>query len=72
MTDLHLLIERYKKSIAQLEAQVADTRRKLETLTEAARLLEEEGLGAAPADKQEYASCCDLSGKEEPFIRGMG
>ncbi|HVN23170.1 MAG TPA: hypothetical protein VMT71_04325 [Syntrophorhabdales bacterium] len=72
MTDLHLLIERYKKNITQLEAQIADLRRKLDVVTEASRLLEEEGLLAPAADTSDYASCCNLSGPEEPFIRNRG
>jgi hypothetical protein len=41
MPDLQRLIEKYKKEITQLEAQVKDVKRKHDILAEASRLLEE-------------------------------
>ena len=72
MTDLQMLIERYKKNVAQLEAQIVEIRRKMDIVTETSRLLEEEGLGVALSGTSEYSSCCDLSGIEEPFIQNRG
>lgn len=44
MTGLNLLIEKYETRLTELETQVAEIKRKLETVTEASRLLSEEGL----------------------------
>ncbi|MGD0238480.1 MAG: hypothetical protein ABSC55_28580 [Syntrophorhabdales bacterium] len=44
ITDLQQLIERYRKEITQLEAQVEKVKHKHDILVEASRLLEEEGL----------------------------
>ena len=72
MTDLQMLIDRYKKNVAQLESQIEEIRRKLGIATEASRLLEEEGFGAAPAGTSEYTSCCNLSSMDESFMRSRG
>jgi tetratricopeptide (TPR) repeat protein len=42
--DLQRLIEKYRKGIIQLEAQVEEVKHKLDIVVEASRLLEEEGL----------------------------
>ena len=44
MSGLNLLTEKYVTQLKELESRVAEVKRKLETLTEASRLLEEEGL----------------------------
>jgi hypothetical protein len=44
MTGLNLLIEKYETRISELETQMTEVKRKLETVTEASRLLQEEGL----------------------------
>jgi hypothetical protein len=44
MTGLNLLIEKYETRLQDLEAQMTEVRRKLETVTETFRLLKEEGL----------------------------
>lgn len=44
MTSLNLLIEKYESRLNELENQVAEVKHKLETVTEATRLLKEEGL----------------------------
>jgi hypothetical protein len=44
MTDLQRLIEKYREEITQLEAQVEEVKRRQDTLTEAARLVKEEGM----------------------------
>jgi hypothetical protein len=69
MTDLQVLMGKYEKTITQLEAQIAGVRRKMDIVAEASLLLEEEGLTADAARAHEYASCCNLSGTEEPFIQ---
>jgi hypothetical protein len=72
MTDLQMLIDRYKKNVAQFEAQIEEIKRKLTIATEASRLLEEEGLGAALTGMTEHSSCCNLSGMDEPLMRSRG
>jgi hypothetical protein len=44
----------------------------MDIVTEASLLLEEEGLASNAAGVQEYSSCCNLSGTEEPFMQGRG
>jgi len=44
MAGLHALIEKYLAQVKELETRLADTKGKLEVLTEASRLLTEEGL----------------------------
>ncbi len=44
MSSLHALIEKYVSQMKELETRMADTRRKLEIVMEASRLLVEEGL----------------------------
>jgi hypothetical protein len=44
MSGLNLLVEKYETRLKELEAQMAEVKRKLETVTEALRLLKEEGL----------------------------
>jgi hypothetical protein len=44
MTDLHLLIEKYKKTIAQIEGQIVEVKHKHDVLVEASHLLEEEAM----------------------------
>jgi hypothetical protein len=44
MSSLHALIEKYVAQMKELETRMADTRRKLEIVMEASRLLVEEGL----------------------------
>jgi hypothetical protein len=44
MTGLNLLIEKYTTRLKELEAQMEEVKRKLEVVTEASRLLKEEGL----------------------------
>ncbi len=44
MSGLQLLTERYTTKLEELEAQSQDLKHKLETIMEASRLLEEEGL----------------------------
>jgi hypothetical protein len=72
MTDLHVLTEKYTKTITQLEAQIAEVRRKMDIVTEALLLLEEEGLAEGAASAHDYSSCCNLSGIEEPFSQNRG
>jgi hypothetical protein len=72
MTDLQVLMGKYEKTITQLEAQIVEVRRKMDIVTEASLLLEEEGLASNAAGVQEYSSCCNLSGTEEPFMQGRG
>ncbi len=43
MSNLHALIERYVGQLKDLENRVAEVKRKLDVVTEAVRLLEEEG-----------------------------
>jgi hypothetical protein len=57
MAGLHALIEKYVNQIKEFETRMADTKRKLEVVTEAARLLAEEGL----SDEQ------DASNKERTW-----
>jgi hypothetical protein len=72
MTDLQILTEKYKKTVTQLEGQIAEIRRKMDIVAEASRLLEEEGLVSDVAGAQDYATCCNLSGMEEPFLQDRG
>jgi hypothetical protein len=72
MTDLQVLMGKYEKTITQLEAQIVEVRRKMDIVTEASLLLEEEGLASNAASVQEYSSCCNLSGTEEPFMQNRG
>jgi len=44
MSGLQSLIERYVSQLKELETRMADIKHKLETVMEASRLLEEEGL----------------------------
>ena len=44
MVSLQLLTEKYVNQLKELEASVAEVKRKLEVVMEASRLLEEEGL----------------------------
>jgi hypothetical protein len=44
MLGLNLLIEKYENRLKELETQVEEVKRKLEVVTEASRLLKEEGL----------------------------
>ena len=44
MSSLHALIQRYVKQLEELEVRTKDVKHKLETVMEASRLLEEEGL----------------------------
>jgi hypothetical protein len=44
MANLHALIERYVAQLKDLETRMADVKHKLQTVMEASRLLEEEGL----------------------------
>jgi hypothetical protein len=44
MSGLQLLIERYASQLKELETRMADVKHKLETVMEASRLLEEEGI----------------------------
>lgn len=44
MTGLNMLIEKYETRLNELEARMAEVKRKLETVTEALRLLKDEGL----------------------------
>ncbi len=45
---LAMLVVNYEKQVGELECRLAETRRKLETIMETLRLLEEEGLSRAP------------------------
>jgi hypothetical protein len=72
MTDLQVLMGKYETTIAQLEAQIVEVRRKMDIVTEASLLLEEEGLASNAASMNDYASCCNLSGTEEPFLQRRG
>ncbi len=44
MSNLHVLIQRYVKQLEELETRAKEVKHKLETVMEASRLLEEEGL----------------------------
>ena len=44
MNNLQFLIDKYTEKVAELETQILDIKRKLNIVTEASRLLEEEGL----------------------------
>ena len=44
MSGLQSLIERYVGQLKELEARMTDVKRKLEIITEASRLLEQDGL----------------------------
>jgi hypothetical protein len=44
MSGLHLLTGKYVSQLKELEAQLADVKHKLDTVMEASRLLEQEGL----------------------------
>lgn len=67
MTDLQVLMGKYEKTITQLEAQIAEIRRKMDIVTEASLLLEEEGLASKAASVPEYSLGSNLSGTEEPY-----
>jgi hypothetical protein len=61
MSSLHVLIEKYVARTKELETRMADTRRKLKIVTEATRLLVEEGLS------DEYLP--DRSGEDRTYQR---
>jgi len=61
MTDFQVLIERYNKNLTQLEAQIAELKRRLDFLAEASLWLEEEGLTADVNKGHECSPCCELS-----------
>ena len=50
MADLHALIEKYVAQIKELETRLAETKRRLEVVMEASRLLVEAGLSDEQAD----------------------
>jgi hypothetical protein len=49
MSGLTLLTEKYTTQLTELENKMTELKRKLETVAEAARLLEEEGLSEEEA-----------------------
>ncbi len=51
MADLHPLIEKYAAQIKDLETRMVETKRKLEVVTEASRLVAEEGLADEQPDR---------------------
>jgi hypothetical protein len=58
MSGLQLLTEKYVTKLKELEAESQDVKHKLETVMEASRLLEEEGLseGYAPSFGEQKTS----------------
>jgi hypothetical protein len=71
MSSLHVLIQRYVKQLEELEMRTKEVKHKLETVMEASRLLEEEGLSDDTPSKAS-ASTSPVEGSNATVIATEG
>jgi len=72
VTDLQLLIEKYRKMITEIEAQIVEVKRKRDVIVEAALLLEEEAPTPYRALHDILVEASRLLGEEARANAGKG